>query len=36
MDLYYIGHYSFWLDLKLLLETVLVFFKKDSTKAFER
>lgn len=36
MDLYYIGHYSFWLDLKLLLETALVFFKKDSTKAFER
>ncbi len=36
MDLYYIGNYSFWLDIKLILETVLVLFRKDSTKAFDR
>jgi exopolysaccharide biosynthesis polyprenyl glycosylphosphotransferase len=35
MDLYYISNYSLLLDAKLLLKTLLVFFKKDSTQAFD-
>lgn len=36
MDLTYIEHYSIWLDIKLLLRTVLVLFTPDdSTEAFE-
>lgn len=33
-DLTYIENYSFWLDIKLLLKTVLVFNKMDSTQGF--
>ena len=32
LDLMYIQHYSFMLDLKLVAETVLVIFKKDASK----
>ncbi len=34
MDLMYIEDYSIWHDIKLLLQTVTVFFRKDSTEAF--
>lgn len=34
LDLTYIEEYSFWLDLKLLFQTIIVLFKKDSTEAF--
>ena len=34
MDLMYIEDYSIWRDIKLLLQTVTVFFRKDSTEAF--
>ena len=34
MDIAYIEDYSFWLDIKLMLKTVLVFFSDDSTEAF--
>lgn len=35
MDLMYIEDYSIWRDIKILLQTVTVFFRKDSTEAFE-
>jgi lipopolysaccharide/colanic/teichoic acid biosynthesis glycosyltransferase len=34
LDLSYIEEYSFWLDVKLLFQTIIVLFKKDSTAAF--
>lgn len=34
MDITYIENYSLWLDIKLMLKTLLVFFKPDSTEAF--
>lgn len=34
MDISYIENYSFWLDIKLMLKTLTVFFKNDSTEAF--
>jgi exopolysaccharide biosynthesis polyprenyl glycosylphosphotransferase len=34
MDISYIENYSFWLDIKLILKTITVFFKRDSTEAF--
>lgn len=34
MDISYIENYSFWLDIKLILKTLTVFFKRDSTEAF--
>jgi exopolysaccharide biosynthesis polyprenyl glycosylphosphotransferase len=34
LDLTYIEEYSFWLDVKLLFQTLIVLFKKDSTAAF--
>lgn len=34
LDLMYIEEYSFWLDIKLLFQTLIVIFKKDSTEAF--
>lgn len=34
LDLMYIEEYSFWLDLKLLLQTFIVLLKRDSTEAF--
>lgn len=36
MDLMYIEDYSIWRDIKLLLQTVTVFFRKDSTEAFDK
>ncbi|MBO4297196.1 MAG: sugar transferase [Clostridia bacterium] len=36
MDLMYIDHYSLLNDIKLILRTVTVFYKPDSTAAFER
>lgn len=35
MDISYIEGYSFWLDIKLILKTLTVFFRHDSTEAFE-
>lgn len=35
MDLLYIERYSIWLDVKLMLRTLTVFFKADSTEAFD-
>ena len=35
MDLMYIEQYSLWQDIKLILRTMTIFFKKDSTEAFE-
>ena len=35
LDLYYIQHYSFWLDLKILLLTVKILFQKESTEGVE-
>ncbi len=35
LDLLYIEEYSFWLDVKLIFQTLIVIFKKDSTEAFE-
>lgn len=35
MDISYIENYSFWLDVKLMLKTLTVFFKRDSTEPFE-
>ncbi len=35
MDISYIENYSFWLDIKLMLKTLTVFFKRDSTEPFE-
>lgn len=34
LDLMYIENYSFWTDIKLIFQTVTVFFKKDSTEGF--
>lgn len=34
LDLMYIENYSLWKDIKLLLQTAVVFFKSDSTEAF--
>jgi exopolysaccharide biosynthesis polyprenyl glycosylphosphotransferase len=34
LDLTYIEEYSLWLDIKLLFQTLIVLFKKDSTAAF--
>lgn len=34
LDLMYIEEYSFWLDIKLIFQTLIVIFKKDSTEAF--
>lgn len=36
LDLMYIEEYSFWMDIKLLFQTLIVLFKKDSTEAFHR
>lgn len=36
LDLMYIEEYSFWLDVKLLFQTLIVLFKKDSTEAFHK
>lgn len=36
MDISYIEDYSFWLDIKLMLKTLLVFFREDATEAFEK
>ena len=36
LDLMYIEEYSFWLDVKLIFQTLIVIFKKDSTEAFDR
>lgn len=35
MDILYIENYSFYLDVKLILKTLTVFFKHDSTEAFK-
>ncbi len=34
LDLMYIEEYSIWLDVKLIFQTLIVLFKKDSTEAF--
>ena len=34
LDLMYIENYTIWKDIKLLLQTLIVFFKSDSTEAF--
>ena len=34
MDLMYIENYSIWKDIKLIFQTLIVFFKSDSTEAF--
>lgn len=34
LDLMYIENYSLWKDIKLVLQTLIVFFKSDSTEAF--
>ncbi len=34
LDLTYIKKYNIWIDLKLILQTLIVFFKSDSTEAF--
>ena len=34
LDLMYIEEYSFWLDVKLIFQTLIVIFKKDSTEPF--
>lgn len=36
LDLMYIEEYSLWLDIKLLFQTLIVIFKKDSTEAFSQ
>ena len=36
LDLVYIEQYSIWVDIKLLLQTLKVFFKSDSTEGFTR
>lgn len=36
MDLTYIQNYSLWTDFKIIFKTVTVFFKKDSTQAFNK
>lgn len=36
LDLIYIEEYSLWLDIKLIFQTLIVIFKKDSTEAFKK
>lgn len=36
LDMMYIENYSFWNDMKLILQTVIVLFKTDSTEAFTK
>lgn len=36
LDLIYIEEYSFWLDIKLIFQTITVLLKKDSTEAFKK
>lgn len=36
LDLYYIEHYSFWLDIKLILMTFKIMFMKDNTEGVEK
>lgn len=36
LDLMYIEEYSFWLDIKLIFQTLIVIFKKDSTEGFSQ
>lgn len=36
LDMMYIENYSFWVDIKLILQTAIVLFKHDSTAAFEK
>ena len=36
LDIMYIEEYSLWLDIKLIFQTLVVLFKKDSTEGFER
>lgn len=36
LDLMYIENYSIWKDIKLILQTLIVIFKRDSTEAFKR
>lgn len=36
LDMMYIENYSFWMDVKLILQTVIVLFKQDSTEAFKK
>ena len=36
LDLMYIEEYSFWSDIKLIFQTLIVIFKKDSTEGFDR
>lgn len=36
LDLIYIEEYSLWLDIKLIFQTIMVLFKKDSTEAFKK
>jgi exopolysaccharide biosynthesis polyprenyl glycosylphosphotransferase len=36
LDMMYIENYSFWSDVKLILQTLIVFFKQDSTEAFKK
>ena len=35
LDLMYIEEYSFWMDVKLIFQTIIVVFKNDSTEAFD-
>ena len=35
LDLYYVDHISFWLDMKIILDTVLVVLRKDDVNASE-
>ncbi len=35
LDLFYIEHYSLWLDIKLILMTVKIIFKRESTEGIE-
>ena len=36
LDLMYIENYSVWKDIKLIFQTLIVFFKSDSTEAFDK
>lgn len=36
LDIMYIEEYSLWLDIKLIFQTLVVLFKKDSTEGFDR
>ena len=35
LDLMYIEEYSFWMDIKLIFQTLIVIFKNSSTEAFD-